>query len=168
MPLGPFPPGCIAICAHPAEDYRGTVSLHGGVCRLKMDGLIVSDVTVTGCTVEPVWFMPITDQMVALTVAFRIGFTFIGTIGAFTFHGRGSCTDSIFFVKRLLPIYAKFTHPIDCAAQFTCAARDAGFDPVTGVQFFIVHISGELTCVGCSDTPFTVVLACPSLPVSTS
>ncbi|MCY0898812.1 MAG: hypothetical protein OWU33_07735 [Firmicutes bacterium] len=128
----------------------------------------MSDVTVVGCTVESVGFMPITDQMVGLTVSFRIDFTFVGTVGEFTFHGRGSCTDSLLFVKRLLPLYAKFVQPLDCAARFTCAARDAGFDPVTGVQSFIVHISGELTCVGCTDTPYTIVQACPPPPLEVS
>lgn len=160
MPIGPIPPGCIAICAAPAEDVSTPVSLHGGVCRLKTDGLVLSDVAVTNCAIESVLFTQITDRAVGLTVGFRIDFTFTGTIGEFTFHGRGFCQDSLFFVQVQLPTHEKFAQPLDCADHLTCRARDAGFDAAAGTQSFIVHVSGELTCVGCPEIPYVVVQTC--------
>jgi len=160
VPIGPLPPGCIAICSPPAEDVTRSVPVTSGVCQLFTDGLILSDVVVTNCLIESVSFTEITPRAVGLTVAFRIDFSFTGTINDFSFHGQGSCQSSLFLVQVILPTHEHFATPLDCAANLTCTARDAGFDPLTGVQTFIVHVGGDLTCVGCPEVPYTIVQAC--------
>lgn len=164
MPIGPLPPGCIAICAPPAEDVTNVIRLRSGVCQLTTGSLILSDVVVTACSIESVAFREVTPRAVGVTVGFRIDFNFTGTIDGFRFIGSGSCRDSLFFVEVLLPTHEHLARPLDCAANLTCTARDAGFDAATGVQSFIVHVSGDLTCVGCPEIPFTVVQVCPPVP----
>lgn len=164
MPIGPIPPGCIAICAPPAEDVSAVIPTRSGVCRLFTDGLVLSNVVVTDCTIESTFFTAVTSRAVGLTVNFRIDFTFTGTIGGFTFQGSGACEDSLFFVQVLLPTHEHLAQPLDCAANLTCTARDAGFDVESGVQSFIVHVTGDLTCVGCPEVPFTIVQVCPPNP----
>jgi hypothetical protein len=167
MPIGPLPPGCIAICAPPAEDVTNVIRPRSGVCQLTTGGLVLSHVDVTSCTIESVSFREVTARAVGLTVEFRIDFTFTGTIDGFSFQGSGSCRDSLFFVEVLLPTHESLARPLDCAAHLTCTARDAGFDPTTSVQSFIIHVSGDLTCVGCPEIPFTVVQVCqPSVAPS--
>ncbi|MCY0865390.1 MAG: hypothetical protein OWQ57_10600 [Sulfobacillus sp.] len=167
MPIGPLPPGCIAVCSPPAEDVTNEIPVKSGVCQLFTDGLTLSDVVVTDCVIESVSFTEITPRAVGLTVEFRINFSFTGTIDDFSFHGQGSCQDSLFIVDVILPTHEHFATPLDCAAHLSCTARDVGFDAETGVQTFIVHIQGELTCVGCPEVPYTIVQVCPSMPAST-
>jgi len=164
MPIGPLPPGCIAICAPPAEDVTDVIPPQSGVCRLLTNSLVLSNVVVTRCTIESVSFTPVTTRAVGLTVGFRIDFTFTGTIDGFTFDGSGTCRDSLFFVRVLVPTHEHLAQPLDCAADLTCTARDAGFDVATGTQSFIVHVSGTLTCVGCPEIPFTIVQVCQPSP----
>jgi hypothetical protein len=162
MPIGPLPPGCIAVCAPRALDIHGPIEPQSGVCQIQTDGLVLSDVVVTACTIASVDFTEITEREVGVTVSVEIAFTFTGTINGFTFHGRGSCTDSLFFVQRLLPPEHRLVQPLDCAAEFVCQARSVGFDPATGIQTFIIHLEGTLTCVGCLPAPYTIVQVCPA------
>lgn len=162
MPIGPIPPGCIAVCAPPAEDATRAIPIHSGVVQFSSDGVVLSDVMVTGCTVAHVFFTEITSRAVGLTVGVAVDFSFVGTVDGFTFSGTSTVEGDIFFDVVLLPTHESFASPLDCAAEFTCAARYAGVDPTTGLQQFIVHLTGSVTCVGCPQVPYIIVQACPT------
>lgn len=159
MPIGPLPPGCVAICAPEAEDATGDVSV-AGACQLSTGGVVLSDVVVTGCTVEGVSFQIVTPRAIGVTVDVTVSFTFTGTIDGFTFRGQGTCSNAIFFTQVLAPTHSSLLAPPDCAANLTCTARSAGFDPTRSIQTFIVRLSGSVTCVICGGG-FTIVQACP-------
>ena len=89
-----------------------------------------------------------------------VDFAFVRTVDGFTFQGTATVEGDIFFVVVVLPTHESFSTPLDCAANFTCTARYAGVDPTTGLQQFIVHLTGDVTCVGCPQVPYTIVKAC--------
>ena len=159
MPIGPLPPGCVAICAPGAGDATGDVSA-AGTCQLSTAGVVLSEVLVTGCTVDNVKFQIVTSRAIGVTVDVTVSFTFTGTIDGFTFRGQATCSDSIFFTQVLGPTHTTLLAPPDCSSNLTCTARAAGFDEASSVQTFIVRLAGSLTCVICGGE-FVVVQACP-------
>jgi hypothetical protein len=159
MPVGPVPPGCVALCTAIAFDGSAEVDVTG-TCQISTDGVVLSDVTVVSCTIDSVSFAPATARAVTVTVAFTVAFTFTGTADGFTFQGSGSCQDTLAFDAVVLPTESTLLLPLDCTASLVCTATDGGFDPVTGTQTFNVHVTDSVSCVGCVPT-VAVVQACP-------
>lgn len=166
MPIGPIPEGCVAVGAPPVADFTNDLS-QVGVCQFNPSGLKLSDVVVTNCAIDFVLFERVTIlRAVGVTITLHIDFTFTGTIDGFTFKGSGSCGIELFFYHGLLPVNTMLLPPADCAGELTCSARYAGVDPQTGIHTFIVHITGDVTCVirrriG-KGPEYTVVKDCPS------
>lgn len=162
MPIGPLPPGCVALCAPQAVDASSDISA-AGACEVATGCIAISNVTITGCTVDGVHYQRVTTRAMGLTITYTVHFTFTGTSDGFTFQGRGTCSDSVFVVQVLTPTHgATLLTPPDCAANLRCTAQDAGFDPERSVQSFIVRLSGSVTCVACGGE-YTIVKACPPL-----
>ena len=161
MPIGPIPPGCIALCAQPAEDASREVPVFSGVIQVASDCVSISSVALSSCCVTGISFTQVSSRAVGVTVDVAVDFSFDGTADGFTFHGTATATGSVFFVEVLLPTHESLRSPLDCAGTFTCTARYVGPDPVTGLQQFIVHVSGGLTCVFCPSVPYVIVRACP-------
>lgn len=150
------------MCASPADDYSHDIPAHSAVCLVSPDGLLLSDVVVTGCAIERVSFEPVpVERAVGVTVAVSVAFSFTGTIDGFIFTGQGSCEQEVFFEDLILPRQTRLTTPVDCEANFVCSARYAGPN-AAGSQQFIIHVSGSITCVGCSTTPYVIVQGCPT------
>lgn len=85
---------------------------------------------------------------------------FEGTADGFTFHGTDTVQGSILFVRALLSTHDELlASPPDCAGSFTCSARYANVDPISGLQQFTVHQT--ITCVYGSPVPYVIVKACP-------
>lgn len=172
MPIGPIPPGCIAITANQADDYTEDLSM-SVVCQLKPNGLKLEDIMVTSCVVH--WGKRSFERIpslrgVGVTVFIGIDFSFTGTIDDFTFKGKGSFENEIFFEAEPFPKVAEIAEPVDCVFDdLTCHARYGGVDPLTEAYIFLVHFTGKLTCVGRTyfGIPFVIVKACPETPVQT-
>ncbi|MCL5117177.1 MAG: hypothetical protein M1272_08525 [Firmicutes bacterium] len=161
MPIGPLPPGCIAICASEASDVTQDIPIVSGVVQFSSDGVTLSNVVVNGCAVTDVFFTEVSSRAVGITVAVALDIAFEGTIDGFTFHGTTTIEGDIFFTEVLLPTHgATLVSPPDCAGNFTCTARYAGVDPTSGLQQFTVHLVGDVTCVACSPVPYVVVQSC--------
>ncbi len=56
MPIGPLPPGCIAVCAPEAIDVTQDIPVFSGLVQFSSDGVTRSNVVVTSCTVTGVFF----------------------------------------------------------------------------------------------------------------
>lgn len=163
MPIGPIPPGCVAICAPEAGDVSADIPVFSGVLGFSSDGLSLSNVQVNSCAVTGVFFTAVSSRAAGVTVAVALDIAFDGTVNGFTFHGTTTVEGDIFFVHVLLPTHGgTLASPLDCAGNLTCEARDAGVDPTSGQQQFIAHVSGAVTCVYCSPVPYVIVQACPS------
>ncbi len=162
MPIGPLPPGCIAVCAPEAIDVTQDIPVFSGLVQFSSDGVTLSNVVVTSCTVTGVFFTEVSPRAIGITVAVSLDITFEGTIGGFTFHGSATVEGQIFFTEVLLPTHgATLISPPDCAGNFTCTARYAGLDATSGMQQFTVHLVGDVTCVACSPVPYVIVQTCP-------
>lgn len=162
MPIGPLPPGCIAICAPEASDVTQDVPGFSGVVQFSSNGIMLANVVVASCAVTNVFFTEVSSRAVGITVAVALDIAFEGTIGGFTFHGTATVEGDVFFTEVLLPTHgATLLSPPDCAGNFTCTARYTGVDPTSGLQQFTVHLAGDVTCVACSPVSYVVVQACP-------
>lgn len=163
MPIGPLPPGCIAVCAPEASDVTQDIPVFSGVVQFPSDNISLSNIIVDRCSVTGVFFTEVSSRAVGITVAVAVDVSFDGTVDGFTFHGTGTVTGNIFFTEVLLPTHGgSLVAPPDCAGNFTCSARYAGVDPTSGLQQLIVHLSGDVTCVACSPAPYVIVRACPT------
>ena len=161
MPIGPLPPGCIAVCAPEAIDVTQDIPVFSGVVQFSSDGITLANVVVDSCTVTGVFFTDVSSRAVGITARAALDIAFDGTIDGFTFHGTATVEGDIFFTEVLLPTHgATLISPPDCAGNFTCTARYAGVDPTSGMQQFTVHIVGDVTCVACSPEPYVIVQAC--------
>lgn len=163
MPIGPIPPGCIAVCAPEASDVTKDIPVFSGVVQFSSDGVSLSNVVIDSCTVTGVFFKEVSSRAIGITVRAALDIAFDGTVDGFTFHGTATVEGDLFFVQVLLPTHgATLVSPPDCAGNFTCTARYAGVDPTSGLQQFIVHVVGDVICVACSPVPYVIVQACPT------
>ena len=162
MPIGPLPPGCVAVCAPMAFDATGATQV-SGVCSQGTGGLVLSNVQVSGCTATAFdyFLLPENPQSVAVVIIVEIPFTFTAKIDGFSFEGSSTCADFITAVVPLLSETDTFLTPLDCATDLACTATPVPFNEAQGIQSFIVNLSGTTTCVGCSGS-YTVVTGCPS------
>ena len=160
MPIGPIPPGCVAVCAPPAFDVSAGTNVTG-VCSESTAGVTLSDVTVRGCSATGFDFLLLPDSpnSVAVVISVNVPYTFTGTIDGFCFQGSSTCTDTITVVVPLLASPERFAQPLDCASDLTCTATPVPFNNSTSTQSFIITVTGTTTCVACSGT-FSVVAAC--------
>lgn len=162
MPIGPLPPGCVAVAAPMAFDATAATQVTG-VCSQDTSGLVLSNVEVSGCTAAGYDFflLPASPQSVAVVILVQIPFTFTAKTDGFSFEGSATCTDFITTVVPLISETDSFLSPPDCASELACTATPAPFDAEHSVQSFIVSVTGATTCVASSGT-YTVVTACPS------
>jgi hypothetical protein len=162
MPIGPLPPGCIAVCAPEASDVTQEIPVFSGVVQFSTDGVTLANVVINSCMVTGVFFTELSSRAVGITVAVSLNIAFEGTAGGFTFQGTADVEGDIFFTEVLLPTHgATLLSPLDCAGNFTCTARYAGVDPTSGLQQFTIHLVGDVTCVACSPVSYVIVQACP-------
>ena len=167
MPIGPIPPGCIAICAPAAFDAVGDIQLTG-ICSQATGGLTLSNVAVTACSASGFDFLllPESPESVAVVIVVQVQFTFHATIDGFSFDGSATCLDFLTAVRQLVTSPDRFAEPLDCAADLTCSAVPVPFDAENSIQSFIVTVAGTATCVACSGTFSVVAASAEAIPSS--
>lgn len=128
-----------------------------GVCDFPVTGFTISDVVVTGCTIDLLVIEPLSETVVAVSVGVIISFTYTGTRpDGSTFADTGECNATVQFKASPVQEDYSLAEDIPCAANLSCTAVDAGYDPTLGVEEFIVSISGTLSCYGCQTAVVTV------------
>lgn len=168
MPIGPIPPGCIAISAYEEQNFTQDIS-RGFVCQLSAGCVDLTDVVVTECELPLLYqfFYPGTNpRTVRAELKVHITFRFTGTVDGFTFQGKGAFDSTVVFEEVFFPKWAAASERMDCGSTLVCRARYDGRDPVTGAHTFIVHVTGGLTCVGRTTFPHehVIVRKCPTEP----
>lgn len=151
---------CQELCTSTASLHATPVNVTG-VCDYPVSGFTISDVAVTGCTVQVVNILPVSTDTVAVTVDAAVAFTFTGTRpDGSTFTASAQCDTVIdVLVTPVQPPVSLFQE-IPCTADLACEAADAGFDPAIGAQEFIVTVTGTVSCYGCTSAVVGVQL-CP-------
>lgn len=141
--------GCVNLCTATATQIGSAVDLTG-VCDFSPAGFTMLSVNVTACRVESVEFQAVSADTILLAVRTQVDFDFTGVRPDGTsFRGSASCESVI---QSLISAAEgqQFFQPPRCSAELTCSASDAGTDPVTGVQSFVVTVTGIPSCVECT------------------
>lgn len=159
MPSDQTQDACVNLCTGVALNLDTIIDLTG-VCDYTAIGFTIQSVDSTSCKIDGVEFLAIDDDTVMVSIRTEVDFSFTGvrTDGT-TFKDSTFCEsviDSLIDDTTGVP----FFQPAQCSAHLTCSARDAGFDPGTGVQSFLVTVTGSSSCVLC-DPQVVNVQRCP-------
>ena len=150
---------CVGLCTATAAQVSTVVSLTG-VCDYAPEGFTILGVSVTACQLDSFEFSAASADTVLLAIRIQVEFVFEGQRpDGTTFTGSTFCP---LVIQTLMSAAEgrQFFQPLRCSADLTCSATDAGVDPATGAQSFVVTVSGSTTCVQC--TPDVVnVQRCP-------
>lgn len=151
---------CQDLCTATASVTPVTVSVVG-VCDYEVSNPL-SDVMVTGCTVQSVQTLPISETDVFVSVDVIVTFTFVESGGT---PGSGQCETLIQFSITAAQPPATVSEQLPCTTDLTCTARDAGFEPnltpEVSAEEFIITITGTVSCTSCLPAVVNVQL-CPS------
>ena len=165
-------PACENLCVELAGSGPFPIIPISGVCQFMAVGFTISDVVILSCAIQSVSLEPVTDvpRAALLTVVSAVTFQFTATFpDGSTATETAVSTSTVQFVQVLTATHSVLLVPLQCTPALTCTASDAGFNAATGIQSFIVAVSGTVDCVDCSSTKFPVnVQLCPTPPAATA
>ena len=157
---------CETLCARVAGSGDIPIFPVSGLCQFQAQGYTISDLVVTGCTIDAVAFQPVAEvpRAALMTVTYEVGFEFTATYpDGHQARQSAVCAGSVQFIQPVTLTHGQLIVPPQCTPSLNCRATDAGFDATTAIQSFVVLISGSVNCLSCSQREVLVnVQLCPS------